>query len=248
MNGLLAVYRREMLSLWVSPLAWVLLTVFLLLQGIAFYTIVVHASTAPSVSVDSGPLQMYFGESIFLVLSLLLLCPALTMRLFAEERRSGTLETLLTAPVTPSAVVLGKYSAVFSTYLAIWLPTVLYVLILSSTGLVDWWVVSSSYLGVVSIGAGYLALGTLMSALTHSQLVAFLLAVFCQFGLFILGIGEYVFDSGPWLAVASHVSVFAQMGDFARGLVDLRRLVFDGSLVLAPLFVATRVVDSWRWD
>ena len=248
MNGLLAVYRREMLSLWVTPLAWVLLTVFLLLQGISFYTVVVHVSTAPSVSVDAGPLQTYFGESIFLVVSLLLLCPALTMRLFAEERRSGTLETLLTAPVTATAVVLGKYLAVLSTYLGMWLPTLLYVLILHGTGAVDWWVVGASYLGVTGIGAGYLAIGTLMSAMTSSQLVAFMLTVFCQFGLFVLGVGEYVFDPGPLFAVCSHVSVFAQMSDFARGIVDLRRLVFDLSLVVAPLFVTARVVDSWRWD
>ena len=248
MTGLLAVYRREMLSLWVTPLAWVLLTVFLLLQGISFYTVVVHVSTAASVSVDAGPLQTYFGESIFLVVSLLLLCPALTMRLFAEEKRSGTLETLLTAPVTATAVVLGKYLAVLTTYLGMWLPTLLYVLILHGTGVVDWWVVGASYLGVAGIGAGYLALGTLMSAMTSSQLVAFLLTVFCQFGLFVLGVGEYVFDPGPLFAVCSHVSVFAQMSDFARGIVDLRRLVFDLSLVVAPLFVTARVVDSWRWD
>jgi ABC-2 type transport system permease protein len=247
-TGFLAVYRREMLSLWVTPLAWVLLTVFLLLQGISFYTVVVHVATAASVSVDTGPLQTYFGESIFLVISLMLLCPALTMRLFAEEKRSGTLETLLTAPVAPGAVVLGKYLAVLSTFLLMWLPTVLYVLILLGTGTVDWWVVGASYLGVVGIGSGYLAIGTLMSAMTHSQLVAFLLTVFCQFGLFILGIGEYVFDPGPLLDLCSHVSVFSQMGELARGIVDLRRLVFDLSLVMAPLFVTVRVVDSWRWD
>lgn len=248
MTGLLAVYRREMLSLWLSPLAWALLTVFLLLQGISFYTILVHFSMSPDLSVDAGPLQTYFGESIFLVISLLLLCPALTMRLFAEERRSGTLETLLTAPVTPGGVVLGKYLAVLSTYLLMWLPTVLYVLILRGTGEVDWQVVGASYLGVVSIGAGYLSLGTLMSAMTRSQLVAFLLAALCQFGLFIFGIGEYLLDPGPWFDAASHVSVFSQMSEFAKGIVDLRRLVFDGSLMVGALFITSRVVDSWRWD
>ncbi len=248
MSGLVAVYRREMLSLWVTPLAWVLLTVFLLLQGISFYTVVLHVATAPSVSVDAGPVQTYFGESIFLLVSLLLLCPALTMRVFAEEKRSGTLETLLTAPVTPSAVVIGKYLAVLSTYVAMWLSTVLYVLILRGTGAVDWSVVGASYLGVLGVGAGYLALGTLMSAMTHSQLVAFLLTALGQFGLFMLGIGEYVFEPGPLFDLSAHVSVFSQMSDFARGIVDVRRLVFDLSLVVAPLFVTARVVDSWRWE
>ena len=105
MSGFLAIYRREMLSLWVTPLAWVLLVVFLLLQGIDLLLASSFTSRAsPSSSVETGPVQAYFGqESIFLLMSLLLVCPALTMRAFAEERRSGTIETLLTAPVTPSA-------------------------------------------------------------------------------------------------------------------------------------------------
>ena len=105
MSGLWSVYRREMLSLWVTPLAWVLLVVFLLLQGLSFYWIVRHLSTMAELSVDAGPIQSYFGQSIFLVVSLLLLCPALSMRLFAEEKRSGTIESLLSAPVSPAGVV-----------------------------------------------------------------------------------------------------------------------------------------------
>lgn len=247
MNGLLAVYRREMLSLWVTPLAWVLLVAFLLIQGLSFYSIVVHVSSVAQLSVDTGPVQAYFGQSIFLLVSLLLVCPALTMRSFAEERKTGTIESLLTAPVTPTGVVLGKYLATLSTYVLMWAPTLLYVVILRKTGQVDWPVVASSYVGVVGIGAGYLALGTLMSAMTRSQLLAFVLAALVQFGLFILGIGEYIFEPGPLHAVSSHVSVLSQMDELSRGVVDLRRLIFDGTLIAVPLFVTVRVVDSWRW-
>jgi ABC-2 type transport system permease protein len=247
MRGFGPVYRREMLSLWVSPLAWVLLTVFLVLQGWSYFLVVRHLASASEIGVDTGPVQAYFGQSIFLIVSLLLVCPALTMRVFAEEKRSGTLEALLTAPVTPTGVVLGKYSAVLTTYVVMWVPTVLYVVILRGTGSVDWGVVASSYLGVVGVGAGYLALGVLMSTLTRSQLVAFLLTTLLQFGLFIFGIGEYVFDPGPLLDACSHVSVFTQMEEMSKGIVDLRRLVFDGTLVAVPLFLSIRVVDSWRW-
>ena len=247
MTGLWPVYRREMLSLWVTPLAWVLLVVFLLLQGLSFYWIVRHLSTVAELSVDSGPVQSYFGQSIFLLVSLLLLCPALTMRLFAEEKRSGTIETLLTAPVTASGVVLGKYLAVLTTYLLMWAPTVLYILILRNTGEVDWPVVGASYLGVFGIGAGYLAIGTLMSSMTRSQLVALILTIVVLFGLFIFGIGEYIFDAGVVREICAHVSVFAQMEEFSKGIVDLRRLVFHATLMLLPLFVTVRVVDSWRW-
>lgn len=249
MTGYLAVFRREMLSLWVTPLAWVLLVVFLLLEGTIFYSIVVHFTTLPELSVDTGPVQAFFGqESILLLLTLILLCPALSMRCFAEERRSGTIESLLTAPVSAHAVVLAKYSAVLATYVIMWAPTLLYVIILRKTGSVDFQVVATSYAGLLGVGASYLAIGTLMSAMTRSQLVALLLTVFVVFGLFLMGIGEYVFEEGLFRDLCAHVSMASQMEDFSKGVVDLRRIVFDFSVVALCLFLTVRVVDSWRWD
>jgi ABC-2 type transport system permease protein len=96
MVGFWAVYRREMLSLWVTPLAWLLCFAFLLLQGISFYVVLDHFAHFTSLSMDLGPTQSYFS-SFFIPVTLLLVCPALTMGLFAEERRSGTIEALLTA-------------------------------------------------------------------------------------------------------------------------------------------------------
>ena len=101
---------------------------------------------------------------------------------------------------------------------------------------------------MLGVGAGYLAIGTLMSAMTRSQLVAFVLTVLVQFGLFILGIGEYIFEPGMLRDLSAHVSVLSQMDEMAKGVVDLRRLVFDGiARRVLPLFVTVRVVDSWRW-
>ncbi len=248
MKGTLAIYRREMLSLWITPLAWVILVAFLLLQGISFYLLVQHFTNMTNLSIDSGPVQAYFGQSIFLVFSLLIICPALTMRLFAEERRSGNIEALMTLPVTPTAVVLGKYLATLSTYALMWLPTLLYIVILRKTGDVSWPVVGASYIGVFGVGAGYLAIGILMSAMSRSQLLAAILTVLVIFGLFMMGIGEYIFPPGIMRDVSSHVSVLRQMDDFSKGIVDLRRIVFDLSLTVLPLFLTVRVVDSWRQD
>jgi ABC-2 type transport system permease protein len=247
-SGFLAIYRREMLSLWVTPLAWVLLVVFLLLQGTIFYSIVTHFAGMAELSYDTGPVQAYFGqESIFLVMTLLLLCPALTMRLFAEERRSGTIEALLTAPVSASQVVFAKYLATLSTYVLMWAPTLLYILVLRKTGTVDFHVVGTSYLGLLCVGAGYLAIGTLMSAMSQSQLVALLLTILVQFGLFVMGVGEFIFEPGIVHDICAHVSMMSQMDDFSKGVIDLRRLVFDASLVFIGLFMSVRVVESWRW-
>jgi ABC-2 type transport system permease protein len=247
MSGFWAILRREMLSLWVTPLAWVLLGVFLLLQGGIFYSIVAHFASFSDLSVDEGPLGAYFGQnSIFLLMTLLLVCPALSMRLLAEERRSGTIEALMTAPVGSAGVVLGKYAAALLTYVLIWVPTLLYVVILRKTGNVDWLVMLSSYLGLFLVGAQYLAIGTLASSLTKSQFVALLVTVLIQFGLFVLGIGEYIFDPGFFHDVCSYVSLAGHMEDFSKGIVDTRRLLYDTSLAIFCLFLTVRVVDSWR--
>ena len=248
MTGVLAIYRREMLSLWVTPLAWVLLFVFLLLQGAIFYWIVLHFSQMTDLALEIGPLQAYFGQdSVLLLMTLLLLCPALTMRSFAEERRSGTVEALMTAPVAPGGVVVGKYLAVLTTYTFMWAPTLLYVLILRKTGSVEWPTVGTSYLGLFGVGAAYLALGLLSSALTKSQLIALLITIGLEFGLFILGIGEFIFEPGLLQDISAHVSMASLMEELSRGIVDLRRVVFDLSLVVTSLFVTARLVDSWRW-
>ena len=104
-------------------------------------------------------------------LPLILLCPAMTMRLFAEERRAGTIETLLTAPVDSAGVVLGKFAAALVTYVAMWLPTVLYIVVLRRAGDIDWHVVGTSYAGCCRSEPATSRSGTLMSAMTHSQLV-----------------------------------------------------------------------------
>jgi len=245
-NGALAIYRREMLSLWVTPLAWVLMAAFLVLQGLSFHLTLSHFANYPDVAFQGGPIQAYFGQSMFMPLSILLVAPALTMRTFAEERRSGTLEALLTAPVTAAGVVAGKYLASLSTYVLLWLPTILYVVILRDTGHIDWAVVGASYLAVLGIGAAYLAIGTLMSALTRSQLTALMLSFFALFGSLIAGIGEFVFPPGLLQELCAHVSVIGQIEEMSRGVVDSRRLVFDATLVLLPLLLTTRVVEVWR--
>jgi ABC-2 type transport system permease protein len=245
LNGLLPILTRELRAFWVTPLAWVLTFAFLVLQGTSFVLMLEHYNQFLNMSVAEGPVQGYFA-SLFVPVTLLLVCPALSMRTFAEERRSGTIEVLMTAPVSPVGVVLGKFLAAWLTYAGMWLPTVLYVIILRDTGVVDWGVVGSSYLGVALIGATYLAIGTLMSAVTQSQLVAMMLTTLVLFGLFILGIGEQVFEPGLVLDVCRYVSILSQLDDFSRGLVDSRRVVMDCSVVVLVLFLCVRVVDSWR--
>jgi len=249
MRAFWPIYKRELFAFFVTPLAWVLITVFLFVQGMHFFTIVDHFANIGQAISDQTPLQAFFGNTVLLYLVLFLLVPPMTMRLFAEERRSGTIETLMTAPVSPWSVVLAKYASVITTYVAMWAPTTLYLVILKRSGDIDWQVAGAAYLGVFLIGASYLALGLLMSAITKSQFLALILTALLILGLFILGILEFVAREGTLLHdVASHVSVWAHMNDFASGIVDSRRLVFYGTTIAFPLFATARVVDSWRWS
>jgi ABC-2 type transport system permease protein len=242
------IYKRELFAFFVTPLAWVLITVFLLVQGMHFFLLVDHFSNMAPGASDQTPVQAFFGNTILLYLVLFLLVPPMTMRLFAEERRSGTIESLMTAPVSSWGVVLAKYASVLTTYVAMWAPTVFYLVILQRSGEVDWGVVASAYLGVFLVGAGYLSLGLLMSAITSSQFLALVLTALVVLGLFVLGVGEFVAREGTMMhSICSHVSVWAHMNDFASGLVDSRRLVFYGSCIVLPLFVTVRAVDAWRW-
>ena len=249
MKSFWPILKRELFAFWVTPLAWVLTCAFLVIQGLHFSVLVKNFAEMASIESDQTPLQAFFGNTVLLYLVLFLLVPPMTMRLFAEERRSGTIEALMTAPVSAPAVVLAKYAAALLTYVAMWAPTLLYVVILQRSGSVDWHVVGASYLGVLFVGAGYLALGLLMSALTKSQFLALILTALLLMVLFILGIGEFVTRDGTALHdVCAYVSVWAQMNDFASGVVDSRRLFFDGTLVALPLFLSVRVVDAWRWS
>jgi len=230
-------------------LAWVLLTLFLLLQGVTFYTIVVHFTTLPPDEAALGPLPAYLGQdSLLLTLMLLLLCPALSMRSFAEERKSGAMEILLASPIGAAGLVLGKYLATLLTYVVFWLPTLLYAWALRGSAPVDFRTVATGYLGILLAGASSLAIGTLMSALSKSQVLALMLTISAEFGLFLLGLGENVFDSGPLRELGSYVSLSTMQNELSRGLIDSRRIVFHLSLTLWALFVTQLVVESWRHE
>ncbi len=248
MRSFWPLYKRELFAFFVTPLAWVLITAFLFVQGMHFFLLVDHFASAGQQVSDQTPLQAFFGNTVLLYLVLFLMIPPMTMRLFAEERRSGTIESLMTAPVSSASVVLAKYAAVVTTYIAMWLPTVLYLVILKQTGDIDWKAAGAAFLGVFLVGSGYLSLGLLMSAITSSQFLALVMTAVVILVLFILGVGEFVTREGTLMHdVCSHVSIWAHMNDFASGVIDSRRLVFYGSLVVVPLFATVRVVDSWRW-
>ena len=251
MSALWVLTRREVLSFFVSPTAYVVLTVWLLYSGLSFYFIAeLFASQPVSGSATQNPLSAFFGGTTLFYLPLLIFAPVLTMRLFAEERSSGTLESLLTAPVSETVLVLAKYLAALVFWAAMWMPTLLYVWFAGQTGddVVDLGVMAATYLGIFGIGLYYMAIGLLMSAVARSQLVAALLTFLALGGLFVLGLGEFVFVDDRQRELFRYLGLWSHMEAFARGIVDTRYLVYDATLAALAVFLCIRVLQAIRWQ
>ncbi|MGD8440283.1 MAG: ABC transporter permease [Holophagae bacterium] len=245
MKALGAIVRRELIAYFSSPLAWIVMAAFLLLQG-ALFALIVGYLSQPGQSTMSI-LQAFFGGTIFFWF-FLVVAPLITMRLVAEERRSGTIEVLLTSPVTETQVILGKFLASWAFYLTLWLPTVIYVLMVKSRASIDWGAVAASYLGVVLFGAIFVSLGLFASTLTRNQIIAAVLAftgLIVLFGLPLLR--GLMVSSSPIAAVIDHTDLWQHMADFSKGIVDTRHLVYGLSLTVLFLFLSTKSLELAKW-
>jgi ABC-2 type transport system permease protein len=216
------------------------------LNGAAFVTIVTTLSETTESVIDLGPMQAFFGQSVFVPLGYLIFCPVLSMRSLAEERRSGTAETLLCTRATATTIVLGKYLALALTYVALWVPTLLYPVILRQTGQIEWPVVASSYLGVLCLGLGFLAVGVFTSALSTNQLIAAALSGTIVVIYLLCGVAAQLFVDTRLHDVFLYLSVQAHLAEAAQGIVSLARLIHGMTLIALPLFLAVRAVERWR--
>jgi len=243
-NGILATFNRELRAYFLSPLAYVLLVFFLLVNGIAFAIIVSYMSR-PDVP-PGRPFDFFFGGFLFWFV-LLFWIPVITMRLIAEERRSGSIESLMTAPVTEAQVVGGKYLAALTFYAFLWAPTLLYAVAIDVWSDVDWGILAAGYLGTLLLGALFLSIGTLASALAKNQIVAAVIAFAVLLLVLCLAFLPGLVTSEPLRELLSYVSVLDHMDDFSRGIVDTRRLVFYVSSILFFLYASTKALADRKW-
>jgi ABC-2 type transport system permease protein len=244
-RSLSAILMRELRAYFFSPLAYVVAALLLLVNGAVFWLIVSYLND-PRAGIGA-PLELFFGQTVFFWLVLLFVAPVVTMRLLSEERRSGTIEVLMTAPVSEGKVVVGKYLAALAFYLFLWLPTVVYAVILSRYSEVDWGPVASGYVGIAGIGALLLAAGVLASSLSRSQLVAAVLTFAIAGPLFAIGFLEFLFTGDAVKEAFTYLSLPRHMEDFSRGIVDTRRLVYYVSASALFLFLAARALAAKKW-
>lgn len=241
---LIAQIRREFIAFFVSPIAYVVLVAAMLVNGIVFGMIVDFLSDPRSG--HGAAMQLMFSNEFYWFLTLVI-CPLITMRLLSEEQHLGTLETLLTAPISPVGVVLAKFFAAVSFWVALWLPTLAYVLILSSFSTLDTGPVAAGYLGTFGVGIMLLSVGLFFSSLSKNQIVAALLGFGANMAIFLLGLSASMGAVQSSESILGHINLFEHMLDFARGIVDTRHLVYYGSVTLFMLFCTVQVLQVRRW-
>lgn len=253
MRATLSLIRREFSAYFFSPIAYVVLAIFLAVTGHLFY-LSLEQLTARGPRGISYPMELIVNNTNFWLV-FLFIPPLLTMRLFAEERSSGTLEMLLTAPVRDWQIVFSKFIACYAFYVLMWLPTLLYLPVLLDWEWGTWytgndpWTVVSTYLGLALAGAMFLTLGMFVSSLVKSQMVAALIALFLSLVFIVAGFWRPEMDTSStayqtlfFFTVPLHFE-----RNFSRGIVDTRQLVLYGSVALFCLFLTIRSLESRRW-
>lgn len=237
---------REIEAYFLSPVAYVVIFLFSISNGamLCFYAgqFTGHPRQV-ALMFDS-----FFGFSLFWILPL---SPLLTMRLLAEEKRTGTIEVLMTAPVTETQVVLGKFLAAEFFYALIWLSLspLLAVVGVLALGPVDWGPVVATYAGILALGLLTNAVGIFASALSRNQLVAAVVALSGNLAFFLVSLGQLLFPEDMGIRrIFQYASFASHFGaDYSTGVIDLRYFVFYGSFAAFFLFLTVRVMETRKW-
>jgi len=254
MKGTLVVFRKEIYSIFASPIFYAASFIFLVVAGYFFYSNTLYFSIlsfqatrdpflSEKLNLTSMVVTPFFGD---LSTILLLMLPLITMRLYSEERKTGTIELLFTYPLSDVGTLLGKYLATLLVLVIMVAGTLPYMGLLESFASLDWGVVFSGYLGVFLLGAGFIALGIFTSCLTENQIVAAVLS----FGALLLFWGLVWARSylGP---VAGHavelISIVTHLEPFTKGLVNTKDIVYYVVFVFFWLFMTVRFLKLRYW-
>lgn len=235
MRAVLTLWKKELRIYFVSPLAYVFLSAFLFLAGLFFYLGVTLTGEAS--------LRVLLGN---LAITQLFVLPMLTMRHFAEERRLGTLELLMTAPVSLGAIVMGKWLASLTLCLLMFLGTLVFPAVLAYYGDPDWGVMFTSYLGLVGVASAFCAAGLFASSLTDDQVAAGLIGIVILLPFWLVGRAEALLPE-EWADTVRPLSVLVHLDSFNRGVLDTADIFYFVAFTGVFLFLTFRSLESRRW-
>ncbi len=256
MRNILAIAAKDIRSQFVSPIAYVVLTGFLLLGGWFFFNLLARFNFLLQLYMSfrnpEAMQRMNLNEFVIspllhnLSVVLVILIPVITMRSFAEEKRTGTYELLMTSPLSVTEIVLGKFLGGFVFVLVMVGLTFIYPAILLAFGNPEVGVILGGFLGLLLLATAFLSVGLLTSSLTENQIIA---AVSCLVVLLLLYVISWPADTAGQTmgAVLKYLSLTEHFGDMVKGVVDTRNIVYFLSVIVLSLFLTQRSVESLRW-
>jgi ABC-2 type transport system permease protein len=249
MNNVLAIARKELGSFFASPIAYIVLGLFALIFGIFFAVILLNfnqqsQAAGQPVNVNELLIRPVFLNSVVVFLFML---PIVTMRSYAEEKRSGTIELLLTAPLTDLQIILGKFVGAMGLYAAMLLVTLASIALLFGFGSPEVMPLFATYLGLLLMGGCFVSVGLLISTFTSNQIVAGAITFAVFLILWVIN-WPAPFVPWPWLqATLNYASIVDHFDDFSRGVIDTKHLIYYASFIAVGLFLTARSVDTERW-
>lgn len=253
MSGTWTICRKELNSYFSSPVAYAVMALYALIFGFFFYSATAYFVEASMQSQMSGrSFPMNINEMIIRPVLMntsvigLFLIPMITMRLFAEEKRSGTIELLITSPITDLAIIVGKWLAAVILYASVQAVASLSLVYLFAWGKPDWKPMLVGYLGMLLQGAALIAIGAFLSTTTRNQIIAGTAGFVISLLLWVI---EWVsqFDTSATGKVISYLSVVTHFEPFTKGVIDIKDVVFFLSMIFLGLFLSARSLESLRW-
>jgi ABC-2 type transport system permease protein len=250
-RNVIAIAHKELRSYFASPMAYIVIGFFLLPFGVFFF-LYLQAFVRQSLQAAQfgGPMNInqqvirYVLQNASVII--LFIMPMITMRTYSEEKKSGTIELLLTSPVTDLEIILGKFFGALGLYAAMLGVTLLYMGILFVYGNPEWRPLVAGYLGLLLMGGAFLSLGLLISSTTNNQIVAGVVTFVVFLLLWI--IGWFADSAGPTFGpVTSYLSITEHFDDFSKGIIDTKHVVYYLSLITFGLFLTAKSVDMERW-
>ncbi|HSF03012.1 MAG TPA: ABC transporter permease subunit [Solirubrobacterales bacterium] len=248
------VFKKELRLYFTSPVAYAVGTIFLLIAGYFFYSIfafftmasmqaMMNPAMARELNVTDSVLRPLFSN---LSVILLLIMPLLTMRLIAEERRAGTIELLLTYPIRDGAVLAGKYLAALALYAMMIGLTLAYPAMVAYFAQLEWGPLLTGYLGLLLMGAAFLAVGLFASSLTENQIVAAVITFGVLLMFWVIG-WSADYAGGAFGRVLAHLSILEHNESFSRGVLDTKDVIYYLNFTALALFLTLRALEARRW-
>jgi ABC-2 type transport system permease protein len=253
LRNILAIAHKELKAYFASPIAYIVIGFFVLLFGYFYWALLLffNQQSMRMMGLQGGPTQNVNEQMIrplFLNASVVLLfiLPMITMRTYSEEKRSGTIELLLTAPLTDFQIIMGKFVGAMALYAAALAVTLLHVGVLFAFGKPEWVPIVTSYLGMLLMGGCFISIGLLISSFTRNQIVAGMVTFAVFLLLWVINwVGSF---TGPTTqAVLDYLSITNHLDDFTRGIIDTKHLIYYISFIAFGLFLTARSVDTERW-